>query len=61
MDELEINEIKNGLKFEDVLFIYKKLFNFCANVSNHSNLVFNSLSGDLDDQVNLNHKLYLIV
>lgn len=42
LDEIENNDLKSGANFDDVLFIYKKFYKFCCNVSNHTNITSNS-------------------
>ncbi len=38
LDEIETKELKNGASFDDVMFIYKKLYKSCCNVTNHVNI-----------------------
>lgn len=42
MDEIEDNDLKSGANFDDVVYIYKKLYKICCNVSSHANIMSNA-------------------
>lgn len=52
LDEIENNDLRGGANFDDALFIYKKLYQICFNVTNHSNITTGS-SNDIDDRFGL--------
>lgn len=41
-DEIESNDLKSGANFDDVVYIYKKLYKICCNVSSHANIMSNA-------------------
>lgn len=42
MDEIESNDLKSGANFDDVVYIYKKLYKICCTVSSHANIMSNA-------------------
>lgn len=44
LDEIDSNDLKMGSNFDNILFIYKKLYKMCVSVTNHENI-----TSDLDD------------
>lgn len=55
LEEIENNDLKNGASFDDALYIYKKLYKICFNVTNHANVISSVTSStiDIDDRYGL--------
>lgn len=49
LDEIESNDLKGGANFDDVLFIYKKLYKSCSSVANHANLTSSTSNNEAAD------------
>ncbi len=52
IEEIEANDLKSGVNFDDVVYIYKKLYKICCNVSSHANIISNATNTFDSDESN---------